>query len=122
MKTKLPRYLVAGALALAFSFTAAFAQEADAKKEKGPSKADLQKYDANKDGMLDESETAAAKAEKEAMRKVRLEKYDANKDGKINKEEAEVEKADREKAKAEKKAKADAKKSERAKQKAQNEN
>ncbi|MBA4138122.1 MAG: hypothetical protein C0518_12470 [Opitutus sp.] len=123
MKSSLPRYFLAGALALAFGFTAALAQESDAKKEKGPSKADLAKYDANQDGTLDEAESAAMKvdkdAKKEANRAAQLEKYDTNKDGKIDQTEREVEKADKEKAKAEKQAAAEAKKAEKEAKKAE---
>lgn len=112
MKTKLPRLLAA---ALATCALTAFTFADDPKpeaKEKGPSKADLKKYDANNDGQLDDAEKAAMKADKdakkEADKKARLEKYDTNKDGKVDKTEAEAEKADKEKAKAEKeKAKAD---------------
>ncbi len=112
----LPRYLFAGALALAFGLATVSAQDAG-KKEKGPSKANLAKYDANKDGALDEAEAAKMKADKDAAMKARLEKYDANKDGKLSKEEREAEKAEKDKEKAEKKAKADAKKAEKAKEK-----
>lgn len=114
MKFKLPRSLFAGALALAFGCTTAFAQDpGDAKTEKGPSKADLAKYDANKDGALDEAERAAMKADKDAKRDAtkqeRLEKYDANKDGKVDKTEREAETADKEKVKADKQAAKEAK-------------
>jgi multidrug efflux pump subunit AcrA (membrane-fusion protein) len=107
---KMPRYLVAGALALAFGLTAVSAQDDGEKKDKGPSKADLKKYDANHDGCLDETEKAKAKADKEAKRQAELDKYDANKDGKINKDEREQKKADAEAAKAAKKAEREAKK------------
>jgi hypothetical protein len=113
---KLPHYLVAGALALAFGLMTASAQEAEGKKEKGPSKSDLARYDANKDGQLDDAEASKMKAEKDAARQARLEKYDANKDGKINKDEQEVEKADKAAAREAKKAKADAKKADKAKE------
>jgi len=112
MKTTLPRLL---AVAFATCALIAVAPAQDAKpehKEKGPSKANLEKYDANKDGKLEETETAKINADRDAKRdaekKARLEKYDTNKDGKIDKTEAEAEKADKEKAKADKeKAKAD---------------
>jgi hypothetical protein len=112
MNSKLPRIIAAAFTTLAFTCLASFAADANAEKEhakeKGPSKSALEKYDANKDGQLDESETAKMNADKETAKKVRLEKYDTNKDGKIDKTEAEVEKADKEKAKAEKeKAKAE---------------
>lgn len=47
-------------------------------------KADLEKYDANKDGKLDEAET---KTMREARQKEMLEKYDTDKDGKLSDEE-----------------------------------
>jgi colicin import membrane protein len=124
MKTKLPRYLAAACATLAFTCTVAFADDPKPEPaEKGPSKADLKKYDANQDGQLDETEAAQAKADKEAKReadkKARLEKYDTNKDGKVDKTEAEAEKADKEKAKAEKQAAKEAKKAEREAKKAE---
>lgn len=118
MKTKLPRYLAAGLCALAFAFVSAtsYAQDAE-KKPKGPSKADLKKYDANADGQLDDAEMATMKAAKDAKKaadkQARLDKYDTNKDGKISKEEKAVEDAD----KAAKKAKDAEKKADRAKEK-----
>ena len=111
MKTPLPRILFAGAAALALSFVVVFAEESEAKKEKGPSKADLQKFDANKDGHLDETEAAAAKAAKDAARQERLDKYDANKDGKINKDEKATEKAEKAAAREAKKAEREKEKS-----------
>ena len=113
---KLPRYLLAGVIALAFGTATIVAQEGD-KKDKGPSKSDLAKYDANKDGSLDESETAAMKADKDSARKARLDKYDANKDGKINKDEKATEDADKAAAKEAKKAQREAEKAEKAKAK-----
>jgi hypothetical protein len=127
MKTKLPRYLAAACATLAFTCTVSFADDPQPDpKEKGPSKADLKKYDANHDGQLDDAEAAQAKADKEAKReadkKARLEKYDTNKDGKVDKTEAEAEKADKEKAKAEKQAAKEAKKAERDAKKAEKQN
>lgn len=118
---KLPYYLCVGAFALTFGLATASAQDAEGKKEKGPSKADLAKYDANKDGQLDEAESAKMKAEKDAARQARLEKYDKNNDGKINKNEQEAEKADKAAAREAKKAAAEAKKAEKAKEKANKE-
>ena len=115
MKTKLPRYLAAACTTLALTCTLAFADDPKPEqKEKGPSKTALEKYDANKDGKLDETETAKMNAEKEAAKQARLAKYDTNHDGKIDKAEAEAEKADKEKAKAEKQAAKEAKKAEKA--------
>ncbi len=127
MKTPLPRYLAAACATLAFTCTVAFADDPKPEpKEKGPSKADLKKYDANNDGKLDEAESAQLKADKDAKReaekKARLEKYDTNKDGKVDKTEAEAEKADKEKAKAEKQAAKEAKKAEREAKKAEKQN
>lgn len=127
MNTKLPRYLAAACATLAFTCTVAFADDTKPEpKEKGPSKADLKKYDANNDGQLDEAESAKLKADKDAKReadkKARLEKYDTNKDGKVDKTEAEVEKVDKEKAKAEKQAAKEAKKAERETKKAEKQN
>ncbi len=124
MNTPTLRHLLAGACALAL-LTAASAEPREAKEPKGPSKADLAKYDANKDGRLDEAETARLQAAKDAARQERLAKYDANKDGKINKDEKVAEDADkaaareaRKAAAEEKKAAAEAKKAERAREKA----
>lgn len=127
MKTQLPRYLAAACATLAFTCTVAFADDPKPEpKEKGPSKADLKRYDANSDGKLDETESAKMKADKDAKReaekKARLEKYDTNKDGKVDKTEAEAEKADKEKAKAEKQAAKEAKKAEREGKKAEKQN
>ena len=122
MKFAYPRYILAGLGLLAFATASVLADEGEAKHEKGPSKADLAKYDANKDGKLDEAETAAMKVDKDAKReakqKERLDKYDANKDGKVDKTERESETADKEKAKAEKQAAKEAKKAEREAKKA----
>lgn len=112
--TNLPRSILAGVFALAFGTAALLAQEGDS-KDKGPSKSDLKKYDANGDGTLDETEKAAMKADKDAKRKDRLDKYDANKDGKINKDEKATEAADKA---ADKKARDEAKKADQAKGKA----
>ena len=117
MKSKLPQ-LLAVALASCALAAASYAQDAKSEqKDKGPSKADLKKYDANKDGQLDDAEKAAMKADKDAKReadkKARLEKYDTDKDGKISKEEKAAEDADKAAAKEAKKAKDEAKKAEK---------
>lgn len=123
MKNKLPRYLAAACATLAFSCTVAFADDAKPEpKEKGPSKAALEKYDADKNGKLDDAETARMAADKEAVKQARLAKYDTNKDGKVDKTEAEAEKADKEKMKAEKQAAKEAKKAEREAKKAEKQN
>lgn len=97
-----------GLLALVFLCSVSTLRAEEPKKEKGPSKADLKKYDANGDGQLDEAETAKLKADadtkKEAEKAARLAKYDTNKNGKIDKEEKVQEEADKAAAKAEKEA------------------
>jgi hypothetical protein len=89
-------------------------------EEKVPA-AVLKKYDANKDGMLDEAEKAVWQADKEKQRAAReagraedLARYDADKDGKLEKDERAVMKIDDEKARAEKKAAQEARKAEKA--------
>lgn len=69
----------------------------------------LEKFDANKDGQLDDAEKAAAKADFEAKRaemkaafeKKMLEKFDANKDGQLDDAEKAAAKAEFEKMRAE---------------------
>ncbi len=65
----------------------------------------MEKFDANKDGQLDEQEKEAMKAEfeaKKAERKAKfMEKFDVNKDGQIDDQEKEAIKADFEAKKAE---------------------
>ncbi|MBQ3241138.1 MAG: hypothetical protein IJB00_08170 [Akkermansia sp.] len=69
----------------------------------------LEKFDANKDGQLDDAEKAAAKAAFEAKRaemkaafeKKMLEKFDADKDGQLNDAEKAAAKAEFEKMRAE---------------------
>jgi hypothetical protein len=100
-------------LALLFGVTTAMAQETAAKERK-PSKETLAKYDANKDGVLDEAEKAAAKAGAAAKaketREANLAKYDGNKDGKLDDAEKAARKADEEAAKSARKAEREAKK------------
>lgn len=117
-----------GLLALVFTVTVALASPDNKEtKEKIPSKEMLKKYDANKDGALDDVEKAARKAEADAkakeMKAANLAKYDANKDGKLDDEERAAMKADKEAArearKAELEAKRDAKKAEHAAEKAE---
>ena len=84
-------------LALLFAVTFAAAQEGAA-KEKKPSKETLAKFDANKDGVLDDAETAVWKADtaakSKATKEANLAKYDANKDGKLDDDEKAKMKAD----------------------------
>ncbi len=58
----------------------------------------LEKFDANKDGQLDEQEKAAMKAAREArhaeMKQKMLEKFDANKDGQLDEQEKAAMKAE----------------------------
>lgn len=81
----------------------------------------LKKYDANKDGVLDQSEKAAWRADKEEQKAARearhaadLARYDANQDGKLNPDERAAKKVDDDKARAEKKAAREARRAERA--------
>ena len=83
MLTKLKLALFVAAPLVAGAATYAAAQG------DGPARADiLQKFDANKDGKLDDSERAQMKAAFEAKRaerhKAALAKFDANKDGKLD--------------------------------------
>jgi len=100
------RKIALGLLALSAMLSVSTLQAEDAapKKEKGPSKAELKKYDANGDGQLDETEIAKMKADEKAKREEKrtedLAKYDENKDSKINKAEKEKMKADHEAARA----------------------
>jgi len=103
--------LALGLLALSFTATVVSAEE-NQPKEKHPSKATLEKYDANKDGQLSDEEKAkareAAKEKAKLTREENLEKYDANKDGKLEETERAAKKADEETARAAKKAEKDA--------------
>jgi Ca2+-binding EF-hand superfamily protein len=83
MLTKLKLALFVAAPLMAGAATYAAAQGDD------PGRADmLQKFDANKDGKLDDTERAQMKAAFEAKRAARhqeaLAKFDANKDGKLD--------------------------------------
>ncbi len=103
-----------GLLALGFTTTIVKAKD-EADKERKPSKEMMKKYDANQDGMLDDAEKAAMKADADAkakeMRAANLAKYDVNKDGKLDDAEKAAMKADKEVAKDTKKAEREAKKS-----------
>lgn len=103
--------LALGLLALSITTTFVSAEDA-APKEKKPSKATLEKYDADKDGQLNDDEKAKAKegAKEQAKhtREENLAKYDANKDGKLEDTEKAAKKADEEAAKAAHKAEKDA--------------
>ncbi len=101
-----------GMLALLFAVTITSAEEVS--REKKPSKETLEKYDANKDGQLDDAEKAAAKAGAAAKsretRTANLAKYDANKDGKLDDAEKAQKQADEAAAKAARKAEKEARK------------
>jgi len=103
--------LALGLLALSFISIQASAEDT-ASKEKKPSKASLEKYDANKDVLLSDEEKAkakeAAKEKAKHTREATLAKYDVNKDGKLEDNEKAAKKADEEAAKAEKKAEKEA--------------
>jgi Ca2+-binding EF-hand superfamily protein len=91
----------------------------DTKNKPVPAKV-LEKYDANKNGTLDESEKAAWEADK-AKRKAeemakRLEKWDTNKDGKLDESEKAAEKAARDEMMAKKKAEKEAKQAQKDKE------
>ena len=85
-----------------------------APKERKPSKATLEKYDADKDGELSEEEKARAKEGAREKAKLtheeNLAKYDANKDGKLDQEERARKQADEEAAKAARKTEREARK------------
>ena len=122
MKTLTAMFRIAlGLLALVFTATMVKAKE-DGDKERKPSKETMAKYDTNKDGMLDDAETAAWKADiaakSKATKEANLAKYDANKDGKLDETEKAVMKADQDAAKDARKAERDTKKSEREAKKA----
>ena len=99
--------LALGLLALSFVTTFASADDGMA-KEKKPSKAALEKYDADKDGQLSDEEKAkaieAAREKAKHTREANLAKYDTNKDGKLDDAEKAVKKADEDAARAAKKA------------------
>ena len=100
---------------LALCSVTLFAKDEEAtKEEKQPSKAALEKYDLNKDGKLDEAETATMKAaiaaKAKATREANLAKYDANKDGKLDDGEKAARKADQDAEKAAARAEKEAKK------------
>jgi hypothetical protein len=91
MTTKLKLASLAAVLAAAILGTVgvAAAHGHRDRDDDGPRKAErLARYDANKDGKLDDAERAAMKADFEAKhaadKAARLAKYDANKDGKLD--------------------------------------
>jgi hypothetical protein len=95
--------LALGLLALSFTTTIVRAEE-NSSKERKPSKATLEKYDADKDGQLNDEEKAKAKAgareKAKQTREENLAKYDANKDGKLDETERATKKAEEDSAKA----------------------
>jgi hypothetical protein len=62
-----------GALAVLVSFSAPALRAEDAPKKKGPSAKQLEMWDKNKDGKLDEAESAAMKAANDAKKKAKEE-------------------------------------------------
>ena len=90
-------YLAPVLLALAVLVAPLPLRAEDAAKEK-PLTKNQEKYDADKDGKLNDAEKAAAKEVKKAKAKAtheaNLAKYDANKDGKLDAEEKAKMKAD----------------------------
>jgi hypothetical protein len=118
MKTHPYACMLCAAVFMGLPLLAISAPAAD--EEKTPPSV-LKKYDANKDGLLDETEKAAWQADKEKQRAARearraedLARYDADKDGKLEKDERAVMKAEDEKARADRKAAQEAKKAEKA--------
>ncbi len=93
------------ALSLLLAPLTSIAEEAAPEKKLTKAK---EKYDADKDGQLNDEEKARAKADAVAKAKhtkeENLAKYDANKDGKLDEAEKAVKKADKEAMKAAKKA------------------
>lgn len=82
MNSKLPRILAVVVAGLALSAAVTTFADDKPKKEKGPSKADLAKYDENKDGKLDEAEMAKMKADKAAARAAKKAEKKADADAK----------------------------------------
>lgn len=96
------------ALVAICAITVSKADETKSVKEKKVPASALKKYDANKDGVLDETEKAAWEADKAsknaAAKAKRLEAFDANKDGELDATERAAEKAAKKAAKEKKKA------------------
>jgi hypothetical protein len=122
-----PRFPYApGLLALVFVVTVPVAT---LRAEDQPAKDKLgkhaQKYDADKDGQLNDEERARmkedAKEKREAKKQEALEKYDANKNGRLDPEEKEKQKADIQAEKEARKAAKEAKKAGREARKAEKE-
>jgi Ca2+-binding EF-hand superfamily protein len=96
----------AAAVALAASTAWVAAQDAPAGDQRGRKGRDaaslIERYDADKDGKLDQQELEAAHAARgEAMKARMLERFDANKNGVLDPEEREAAKAAREQRRAE---------------------
>ncbi len=118
MKTNHPIRMVAPALLalVLLALPCSLPAEEAAAKEKKLTK-NQEKYDADKDGKLNEEEQAAAKkaAQEKAKetREANLAKYDADKDGKLSDEEKARKQADESAAKEAKQAEREAKKAEK---------
>jgi hypothetical protein len=82
--------MIFGFISLIFP-AVSMAEESEVEKIKEPKKgmkpAMLEKYDADKDGMLSEDEKAIMKADKEAAKAKMLEKFDSDGDGVISDDE-----------------------------------
>ena len=114
MKTIRTSLIIApGLLALALLAAPASARAEETPKEK-PLTKNQQKYDADKDGKLNDEEKAAAKeaaaAKAKQTREENLAKYDANQDGKLDDAEKAKKTADEQAEKAAAKAEREAKK------------
>jgi membrane protein involved in colicin uptake len=110
--------LLRSTLAVLFVICACSAAQAEeGKQPKAVPPGVLKKYDANQDGVLDESEKAAMEADKAKkkaeMEAKRLQKFDTNKDGKLDESEIAAEKAAKAEAAAKKKAEMEKKKVEK---------
>ena len=99
------------------SISVAQADETMEAKDKKIPPGQLKKYDANKDGVLDDAEKAVMDADKAKKKSAgetkRLKKYDANKDGNLDESEIAAEKAAKKEMAEKKKAKAAKKKAEK---------
>ncbi|HVU18166.1 MAG TPA: hypothetical protein VHD32_14680 [Candidatus Didemnitutus sp.] len=95
--TLFKQLFVPGLLVLALVGPRAHADDSTA--DRPPTKTELKRYDADKDGKLDEEETAHMKADEKARKEARekkiLAKYDANKNGVLDPEEKAKWEADR---------------------------
>ena len=89
----------APAAATTSNATTATSPETPKKQGRQPGPKMLEKYDTNKNGVLDPEEKAARKKDRAANKEERLKKYDKNGDGKLDETEKASMKADRKAAK-----------------------